>query len=112
VKQYLPKFLTIFSLVAGAASITGLCVTLHGYSGYAFAIVFGIALLASIYVLFVPDTTLERNVGFKVARFSLPSSSDEILIQRGEVSIGYGPTAVEFNEPFAERPTVEIVNHL
>ena len=111
--RYLAKFLTIFSLAAGAASIAGFYLALKlGYTGYALAIVFGVAILSSIYLLIIPDTALERNVASKVARFTLPSSSDEILIQRGEVSIGYGPTAVEFYEPFAERPMVEIVNHL
>ena len=105
------KVLTVFNLLAGAASMGGLYVSLaFGYTGYALAAIFALALAVSVYVLAVPGTTLERNVQSKMTRFALPTGPEEILIQRGQFYLdGFGPTAVEFYEPFVRPPEVEVI---
>src|SRR4051794_31264008 len=106
------KLLTIFNLLAGAASIAGLYVTLNlGYVPYMLMVTFGLSLGLSGYVLFVPGTRIERNVSSKVRRFALPGYPDELVIQSGEFSLtGFGLAVVRFDQPFAETPTVEVVN--
>jgi len=105
------KFLTVFNLVAGGASIGGLYVTLAlEYQTSVIAIVFLIVAIICGYVLLVPNTFLERNVRSKLERYRDPRDGSEILIQRGTFSIeGSGSVAVEFPQPFADRPTVEVI---
>jgi hypothetical protein len=105
------RLLTIFNLLAGAASIAGLYVSLAlGYTSYALATIFVLTLVMSLYVLAVPGTPLERNVQSKIVRFTLPAGPEEVAIQRGEFSLdSWGPTAVEFYEPFVHAPEVEVI---
>jgi hypothetical protein len=107
------KTLTIFNVIAGAASMAGLYVSFTSspstHSTYVLVAIFAVALFLSLYVLAVPGTRIERNVESKMMRYILPARSDEVGIQRGEFSIlGAESTAVEF-EPFAELPDVEVI---
>ena len=112
------KFLTIFNLIAGGASIVGLYIATNSPQDpllmYIFIGVFGIAILLSGYILFIPNTKLERNVASKVIKYRTPSSEESksiLSIQRGEFTINqWGPTAVEFYEPFVSPPQVEVIN--
>ena len=109
------KFLTIFNLIAGAASIAGLLLLPDASLSSRYVLVpFVVALAVSAYVLLVPDTTLERNVRSKtqVELFEPPSSSDGIAIQQGQVTIktNGSKVAVKFERPFASPPVVELIN--
>ncbi|MCX6830139.1 MAG: hypothetical protein NT002_12815 [candidate division Zixibacteria bacterium] len=109
------KFITIFSLFAGAASMGGLYVTLKGPQDFWIMIfLFGISLAVSIYVLFVPNTKFEQNVASKIRKYRYPGISfgeQEVGIQKGDFSIlQNGPAVVEFEVPFAEVPSFEIIN--
>jgi hypothetical protein len=113
------KLLTIFNLLAGGASIAGLYVSVTGPADprvtYALVGVFGVALALSAYVLLIPGTQLEQNVGSKLLRYRAPSSvgpDADLVIQRGEFTIsGWGPVAIEFHEPFVVPPRVEVINY-
>lgn len=111
------KFLTLFNLLAGAASIAGLYVTIQtNYNAFLLIGLFGLALLLCIYVLFVPGTTVERNVTAKLwpnlAQYSNPNKSGEVEeIQHGEFEVaGFDTTAITFHRPFASAPQVEVID--
>jgi len=109
------KFLTIFNLFAGAASICGLYVTMYQENyKLPLTIIFGITFIVSLYVLFTPGSRIEENVRAKITHYVPPKQMDassELVIQRGEFAIrGVQPIAVEFYEPFAEEPQVEVIN--
>lgn len=111
--------ITIFTIFTGTASVLGFLVVFFkdGASGiyrWVCAIGFGIAVLWSAYVLFVPGTSIEENVAGKVAYYraaSVDQKSDRLVIERGEVSFsGFGPFSIEFPQPFRDPPDVEVVN--
>lgn len=106
------KFMTIFNLMAGAASIAGLVLALRIENvGIMMVIVFVIALLLSIYVLLVPGNPLERNVNAKLEVFLDGQSGGEMMVQRGTFDIkGTGPATVPFYQPFAEPPKIEVLH--
>lgn len=112
-------FLTIFNVIAGAASILGLVGMLLGIASRGFrqffGILFALVVLLSVYVLLVPESWLESNVASKISYYRSPTETeirDRVLIQRGEFSFSdYGPFAIEFPVPFRSAPSVEIVNY-
>jgi hypothetical protein len=109
------KFLTVFNIVASAASIVGLYVTLTDANrGSIIALVFLLSLPLSFYVLLVPNSTIERNVRSKIMTFENPElnqESDEIIIQRGEFTVsGHASVGVEFYTPFRVPPEVVVIN--
>ncbi|MFN1535708.1 hypothetical protein [Vibrio jasicida] len=107
-------FLAIFNVIAGMASILGLFYIFMSEDRVKFKPVayigFGIALLISGYILFVPGSYFENSVKSKVLTYS-KEESDSILVQRGEVSFGgLREYEVMFPEPFKSTPEVEMVN--
>ena len=106
------RFLTIFNLLAGAASIAGLSLALRMEDTSAIMVVtFTIALLLSVYVLLVPGNPLERNVNAKFELFRDGQTGDEVMVQRGTFEIrGTGPATVQYYQPFAEPPKVEVLH--
>jgi hypothetical protein len=105
------KFLAILNLAAGGASIAGLYLALHlGHGSFALSVIFAVALVGAAYVLFVPGNKLERNLRSKVENYESRGHPGRLVIQRGEVEIDTsGDQAIEFHEPFAERPNVELI---
>ncbi|MEZ4396507.1 MAG: hypothetical protein R3C71_06335 [Candidatus Krumholzibacteriia bacterium] len=107
------KFLTIFNLVAGTASIGGLLVALSVEQFQAAMwILFAFVFSMSAYVLLVPTNPLERNVRAKLERYRHPDGSGAVTIQRGKLTIrSFEPVGVEFCVPFAEPPEVELISN-
>ena len=106
------KLLTVFNVLAGGASIAGLFLAVRpGDIGYGLVSIFAVTLVLTLYVLLVPGNRLERNVRSKVESYEPIGDSGNLVIQRGEVVIetAGGSPAVEFHEPFAEPPKVELI---
>lgn len=111
----LEKFLTLFNIVAGSASIAGLYVTVQ--ANWRSDVLYGIfvaTLVLCVYVLLVPGTALERNVASKlhpsIARYENRTGGTE-EIQRGEFQMnGFGPVTLEFHRPFEQPPGVEVLD--
>ncbi|MBD3341541.1 MAG: hypothetical protein GF353_20725 [Candidatus Lokiarchaeota archaeon] len=107
-------FLTIFNLFSGTASIVGFAYVFTKKNKERFIkickIAFVITTILSIYVLFVPGNYFKNNVNSKIHYYSLKQANDT-LIQEGSFSFsGFGPYAIKFHKPFAEKPEVEIIN--
>lgn len=104
------KFLTIFNIFAGGASIAGVIYSLTTKIDYLFYIPFIVTLLLSIYVLLVPNTFLERNVKSKIRVFN-EKVKPQLIDQSGEFSIRtQGTATIEFPKPFSSIPEIEIIN--
>ena len=69
--------------------------------------------LFALYVLFYPGSLLERNVRSKTTNYrstALGDSGQVIQIQRGSIRFAGDERAIEFDAPFADTPSVDIVN--
>lgn len=104
------RFITIFSLFAGTCSVLGILVpAITGVSIVPPSILIPAFLLISIlsaYILFVPNTRIERNVRSKLERYAAPRNPSDtdapVLIQRGAFRLGFKyKTSVEFQHPYA-----------
>jgi hypothetical protein len=111
------KLLTVFNIIAGAASIAALLIQqLAPNDTWPRQIVVPLALIAGglcLYVLLVPETWLERNVRTKVQRYTtrVDPSNTTLVIQEGRVRFfGFSNRTVRFHEPFASPPEVELVD--
>jgi hypothetical protein len=110
--------ITIFTIVTGMASALGFVFAFYGGVTPAYKtlckIGFGLAVVWSAYILFVPGTAVEANVAGKIAYYHVASTekqSDTLIIERGDVSFsGNGPLAIEFPVPFRSPPEVEVIN--
>ncbi|HCE5295656.1 TPA: hypothetical protein NG614_000055 [Vibrio parahaemolyticus] len=107
-------FLAVFSIISGTASVLGLYHVFKGENQIKFKRVtigsFVFAILVSLYIIFVPGNYFENSVKSKIQHYS-KSSSDSIMVQKGEFSYGgTKPYAIMFPEPFSQPPTVEIIN--
>ena len=107
------KLLAVFNLIAGAASIIGLAVSLQMERTHPLVVgTFIVTLALTAYVLFVPGNPIERNVGAKLEVFRDGDGGSELLVQRGTFNIQeYGPATVEFYQPFADVPKVEVLHY-
>jgi len=107
----LAKFVAVFNVVAGGASIAGLYLTFHsGYKNYGMLAIFGLTAAMSAYVLFVPDTRVEQNVRSKIERYLAPDGSGELVFQRGEIELDTSTLKqIEFNLPFVAPPEIELI---
>jgi len=105
------KFLAVFNVVAGGASVIGLYVTLlTPYNSTVLAVLFALTLALCVYVLFVPGNRLESNVESHMRTFREPGTGNVVAVQRGEFKTkGRDIFPVEFPQPFTEPPTVELV---
>ncbi len=105
------KVLAMFNLIASAASLVGLAYAVQlGSANIVMVVTFGVALLLAIYVLLVPGNPLERNTAAKLELFRNERTGDEVMVQRGIFAIHEGgPATVQFFQPFAEPPKVEVL---
>jgi hypothetical protein len=115
----MPKFLTIFNLTAGAASISGLLVqVLAPNEVLPFRIllpIFAIAALVAVWVLLVPGTPLEENTARNLLTVFADQPRGElegnVMIQRGTVRFrGFRASTVVFHEPFLDAPQIELAD--
>jgi hypothetical protein len=110
--------ITIFTIVTGTASVLGFVFAFYREVTPTYInlckIGFGVAVVWSAYVLFIPGTSVENNVAQKIAYYHVASTekqSDTLIIERGDVSFsGNGPLAIEFPVPFRDPPEVEVIN--
>jgi hypothetical protein len=106
------KLLTVLNILAGGASIAGFILTFRrGDFDFTLGSIFAFTLALVFYVLFVPGNRLERNVRAKVELYDPIGDWENLIIQRGEIEIETdgSSTSVEFYEPFAEPPKVELI---
>jgi hypothetical protein len=110
--------ITIFTIVTGTASVLGFVFAFYRDVTPTYVLLckigFGVAIVWSVYVLFIPGTSVEKNVAQKIAYYHVASAekqSDALIIERGDVSFsGTGPLAIEFPVPFRNPPDVEVIN--
>lgn len=104
------KIIAVFNLVASAVSISGFLLVIQASSFERWmAIPFGLAFLMSCYVLFVPNTNIEKNVAAKLRHFEGVEAGSMSTEQTGEFSIlDDGPTRIKFHIPFSSPPQVEV----
>lgn len=104
------KLFALFNVLAGGASIAGLCLTLQfGYRNYGLLSIFVLTALMSTYVLFVPANKIEQNVRSKIERYLSPDGG-ALAIQRGEIELDMSSIKdVEFDLPFVSEPKVELI---
>ena len=107
------KLLAVFNLIASAVSIIGFAFFLQMERTHPVVIVtFVVTVLLTVYVLFVPGNPIERNVAAKLEVFRAGDGGSELLVQRGTFDIqGVGPATVEFYQPFADEPKVEVLHY-
>ena len=106
--------LAIIAVISGVASIAGFIVAWKGKTEKnvrrSIKVLFGAAILFSVYMLFVPGSAPVENIASKIRYYSKQQDSDT-LIQEGTFSFGgQGPYAIQFPIPYAETPKVLIVN--
>lgn len=111
-RYLMAKFLTLFNVVASAASIAGLYIALGmAHANVFLVVIFTVALLVSAYVLLVPGNPLEKNVAAKIWIFEDPSSGERLMVQEGLFEIhGRGTATAQFYQPFGEPPEVQVLN--
>ena len=105
--------LAIITVLSGVASIAGLIVAWKGKTEKvrrSIKVLFGAAILFSVYMLFIPGSAPVENVESKIRYYSKQQDSDT-LIQEGTFSFGgQGPYAIQYPIPYAKTPIVRVVN--
>jgi len=113
------RIISVFTIASGTASIIGLILQIYSEvklvpTGVLTGI-FVVGVILSIYVLFVPGSSIQENVRSKVEYFRREQVDVEkvgdMLVQRGTITLsGFNSRGIEFPVPFKNKPSVELLD--